>query len=72
MTQLIMWGVMPAEQAKPRRGAGRFASGFVVADDPRDVGFALESPTVRPVGAEARERESARLREIEARKAVKI
>ena len=62
--QLVMWDLLPAQKAPPRRSAGRFASGFSVTDDLFAGGFTLEPPAVAPAPgtAEAREREAARVR----------
>ena len=66
--QIMMWPVLQSDKPAPRKGNGRFASGFVVHEDL----FALQAPEAVPVGAECEERKAARLREIEARKAVKV
>ena len=56
--QLVMWPVLQSDKPMPRKGSGRFASGFVVHDDV----FALQAPDECPIGAECEERKAARLR----------
>ena len=68
--QLVMWPLLPAERQARRKSSGVFSSGFSVTDDL--FSFTLRAPEVAPGGVEAEERRAARVREIEARKAVKV